>query len=147
MTHHHLLVLLLLLLDHQQLVVVLLLLLTEGVVALRTVIRRVDHAVVRAGQVEGLLVTPGRVVHAHSVLLLILLAHLLHALHGRLIVLLLIGVVLMAVVVLLLLLLLSLLLLGVDGGNVEFLVAETWRVKCLIVHFVAVRLEIALRDT
>lgn len=146
MTHHHLLVLLLLLLDHQQLVVVLLLLLTEGVVALRTVIRRVDHAVVRAGQVEGLLVTPGRVVHAHSVLLLILLAHLLHALHGRLIVLLLIGVVLMAVVVLLLLLL-SLLLLGVDGGNVEFLVAETWRVKCLIVHFVAVRLEIALRDT
>lgn len=146
MTHHHLLVLLLLLLDHQQLVVVLLLLLTEGVVALRTVIRRVDHAVIRAGQVQRLLVTPGRVVHAHSVLLLILLAHLLHALHGRLIVLLLIGVVLMAVVVLLLLLL-SLLLLGVDGGNVEFLVAETWRVKCLIVHFVAVRLEIALRDT
>jgi hypothetical protein len=62
-------------------------------------------------------------VHPHPVLLLVhLLAHLLHALHRLLLVVLLFGVPL---------LLLLLLLLGVDRRYVEVFVAETRRVKRL----------------
>lgn len=129
MTHHHLLMLLLLLLDHQQLVIVLLLLLLliQGVVALWAVVGRIYHPMIGSREVQRLLIPSRRIVHAHGVLLLILLAHLLHALHRRL-VMLLVAVVLMTMVILLLL---SLLLLRVDGRNIKFLVAEARRVKCL----------------
>lgn len=122
-THHHLLVLLmLLLLYHQQLVVVLLLLLTgtHGVVRLGTVVGGVDQTVVRTGEVQGLLVAPGGVVHPQAVLLLV-------HLHVHLLLLLLL-VVLDA---LLLVGVLTVLLLGVYGRDVELFVAEAGGVKRL----------------
>lgn len=125
MAHHHLLVLLLLLLllllDHQQLIVVLLLLLagTHRVIGLGTMVRGIDQSMVGPRKVQGLLIAPCRVVHAHAVLLLV---HLL--LH----------VLLLLLLVVLHALLLCVLLLGVYGWYVKYFVFKTWCMKCLQVN-------------